>query len=293
MSTTRIHKQTIIIGAVCALFVGGMFYMTYGNSDKPIPPEDQVSIFARYDSSTSTPTADWKKQFFAETGSSTIVVKNSSNDQTTSNEELTATDRLGRDFLTQYAMLHQAGLANNNAVVSSTVANLLNQDYLTENLYKEYSEKDVRLSSVSDDASLRVYGNKVGLLLKAYSPEKDDAVIALEGMQGKNDDASTILKKHAADYQTVLNNLLAMSVPISMAKPHIGLVNGASQMVYIATSLSGAKTDPLQAITSLKTYESAFKLISMSIIYIKSNLAEKNISYTETEGGSYFNITPQ
>jgi len=289
MAKFYLHKQTAFILVVCCIAVLGAFFYTYRQS--PSAPEQTPSVFARYDGSdqdTSTST-DWKKMFFDTTTSSTSFSTSKSSGSALS-EKLTATDQFSRDVFAQFALLHQAGLTNNKTVVSSTLATLLSKDYTSDNQPKTYSLSDVIVNPNNDIPTLKAYGNTLGLLLKAYTPKKDDASIALAGIQGKDPNASQELLSHASDYQTVLKNLLKMSVPKNVVSAHVGLENGASQMIYIATALASTQKDPILAISGLKMYQSAFTTVADNLLLIKATLISAGIHYLDTEGGSYFNI---
>ena len=170
------------------------------------------------------------------------------------------------------------------------MASILTNDYGATDKIKVYSINNVIITANDNTDALRNYGNALGLLLKAYTPKIDDASIALAGIQGKNPNAAHELKDHATSYQIILNNLIKMPVPQSVSTAHLALENGASNMIYIANSLSAAQNDPVLAINGLKLYKDTFTSISNSLVYIKATMFKANIHYLETEGGSYFNL---
>ena len=293
------NKQTIIIFIVCIAAIIGIVIYVEGKIPKtPVANADQPSIFARAqdefnDTSLSTST-DWQKAFLdTATTSKSFKTPTKSAATGSSTENLTDTDKFGRGLFSQYVSLKQVGLNNDPAIVSSTISSLLAQTDLMSDKPKEYSMNDIRVSSDTSVTALKAYGNAVGSLLKANTPAKDDATIALAGIQGKDPTYTQELGDNIVKYKVILSTLLSTPVPPSVSPYHLALVNGASYMVFISSALQSAEKDPLHALAGLKMYSTAFPLILENLVNVRLALASAGITYNASEGGSFFNPKTQ
>lgn len=291
-------KQTVIIFVVCAIaLVGTVIYVGKQAPKKAGTNIDQHSIFTRaqdeFASTTISTSTDWKSAFL-EAGSSSNsfkLPKKSTTASTTSG--LTATENFGRGLFAQYVSLKQVGLNSNTDVVSSTISSLIAQSSATGDQPREYSLSDITISSDKSNANLKTYGNIVGQLLKTYSPIRDDATIALAGMQGTDPKYVEELAANTVKYKVILATLINTPAPQSVSQYHLALVNGASYMIFISTALQASQTDPLRALNGLKLYSTAYPLILQNMIAIRAILGLAGITYNASEGGSFFNLKTQ
>ena len=291
-------KQTIIIFVVCiAALAGTVIYVGKQAPKKTETNIDQHSIFARaqdeFASTTIGTTTDWKSAFI-EAGTSSAsfkLPKKSVATATTSN--LTATENFGRGLFAQYVSLKQVGLNSNTDIVSSTISSLIAQSDATGNQPREYSLSDIIVSSDKSTSALKTYGNTVGQLLKTYSPARDDATIALAGMQGTDSKYVEELGANIVKYKMILTTLLNTSAPQSVSQYHLALVNGASYMIFISSALQASQTDPFRALNGLKLYSTAYPLILQNMIAVRATLGLAGITYSASEGGSFFNLKTQ
>ncbi len=289
MAKFYLHKQTFVIAIVCFLAVGATAGYTYW---QPAPIEPQN--IAVDDATTSTNTiiadnADWKK-LFLNSSSTAINLKSGNSNDSADEGPLTLTDQFSRDTFAEFALLNQAGLTGNTAVVSSTVATILSKESSSFNAPREYSTDDVTFSLTNDTASLKSYGNTLGQILETYSPQKSSASIAFAGIQGKDTSYIDELNANAKNYQKILKNLLKTPVPPAISSSHVSLINGISNMQFISTSLGLVQTDPLLSMNSLQMYQNSYTEILGGLIGIRKALTDAGIKYAPTESGSYLNI---
>ena len=291
-------KQTIIISFVCLAAIAGM--AIYVDRKSPIqsePTKTQLSVFAKaqdmFDNSPISTSTDWKKAFL-ETGTSSASFKTPIKvTPKATDDALTATDKFGRGLFSQYVSLKQVGLNTDSAVVSSTISSLLAQSAASGDKPREYTSSDININPDTSVAALKQYGNITGSLFITNAPIKDDATLALAGMQNKDPNYKEELGANIVKYKVVLARLLAIPVPRSVRSYHLNLVNGASQMIYIASALQVSETDPMRAMSGLKMYSTAFPLVIQNMAMIRNALGSSGITYLPTEGGSFYKITIQ
>jgi hypothetical protein len=294
MLTLHPQKQTVVISVVCLAAVAITAIYVYGQTPSKQGTDSQlVSVSTKTDighagmAAIGTST-DWKKQFFGNGSPDGSFTPAQGSPSTGSEENVTATDQLSRDVFTQLVNLKQTGLLNNSEMVSTTVSDLLAKASSASDSPRTYTINDILVSPNDSVTALKTYGNNVGSLLQTYTPKQDSAKIALDGMQGKDASYSEELQANATVYRTILNGLLAITAPQSMSAYHLGLVNAASDMIYISTAFSAAGTDPMGAINGLGMYQTAYTLGLKNLITIRNTLHAAGIVYGSSEGGSFF-----
>jgi hypothetical protein len=288
------HRQTIIIFIVCCVLVAGT--VVYTRIQQPPEFHSQtvmeplgIGLATSSVTITTSTSTDWKKLFFNENSSAFSL----STKKTASSSDagaLSPTEQLGRDAFIEFAFLHKAGLADNASVVSSTVATIVAKDFSSISKPDMYTADSVILAPTDDAASLKAYGNELGQLLKAYAPAQSSISIAFDGWQGNDSTYMDELKSNAADYQNILNGLLSMPVPESLASHHLGLINGINYTHYVTTSLMLIKSDPVDALAGIQSYQTAFSLVVDNLVPIRKSLKDAGITYDPSEPGSYLNI---
>jgi len=292
MSTPNPRRQTIVILIVCVVAVAGTWWYTSDHSavtEQKKAEQARPSVFAvaRQDvSGTALTSSDWKKAFIEST-SSVAYKPGAAGSAAGTPENLTATQKFSQDFFTQYVNMKQLGLSGDSGVVSSTVSTLLAQDYSSpSDQPRQYSDTDIHMGSSDDTAALRAYGNALGALMQNYAPTNDDASLALAGLRHEDPNYVQELAANVTNYKIILAKLLAMPVPPSLAEYHLGLVNGASDMISIASAFQASETDPMRAISALSSYQNAYQLVLSNILYVDKAFIDAGISYGPGESGS-------
>ncbi|MEI6396547.1 MAG: hypothetical protein WCO48_00515 [Candidatus Taylorbacteria bacterium] len=280
-------RQTIVVSVICLLIVVATLVIVYGfpgnNPANNGVVADATASLASQNMSTST---DWQKSFYEVSGTSTkpygadLAATTNSGSST---EILTNTDILGRNFLTVYSQMHQAGIESDSQTVS-TVANKLASNSLagvgSPNIYYGNDIKIVADSS----ANAGTYAKSLSVILSGSIPSENEAVIADNAFQ-KND--MTILKKIdpvIAGYNKTIKSLLATPVPQSASQYHIDLVNGFSMQVYNATALRHVDSDPVLSLAAIGQVIPALQRISTALVNLQR--------YFNTSGVTFIAPTP-
>lgn len=291
-------KQTIIIFFVCLAAIAGMaIYVDRNSPTKPETTNTQPSVFAKaqdmFENSPIGTSTEWKKAFL-ETGASSTSFKTPVKVAPVNTDDtLTATNKFGRGLFSQYVSLKQVGLMNDPTIVSSTISSLLAQSYSNSDMPKEYSLSDIHINPDTSVEALKQYGNVTGTLFATNAPLKDDATLALAGMQKKDPNYKEELDANIVKYKTVLARLLTILVPKSVSSYHLNIINGTSQMIYIASALQVSESDPMRAMGGLKMYGTAFPLVIQNMTMLRNALGVSGITYLPNEGGSFYKLIIQ
>ncbi len=293
MSTFNPRKQTVIISLFCIAAVVAVSLYTYSKTSQ------RNALVGKNTSIESLPSADavlsanddWKKAFISST--STPIKKGDVTATAGTGLSDTLTAQFGRQFFTQYVNLKQSGLIDDPEVVDSITNSLLSQEFLNPDREVVYGFVDIVISPNESDSALREYGNKIGFILKTYTPEKSDAYIAYTGIQKGNTSYIKELDSNIAKYKTMVAQLLKVPTPSSVSQNHLDLINGINGLSSIAFALKSMGSDPLLGMVELSTFDDTATLLASGMNSIKSAIFSAGISYSSSEGGSYFDFSNQ
>lgn len=185
---------------------------------------------------------------------------------------LTATDLLGREFLTKYAEMHQAGLTTDPQTVDNVTSQLVNDSLANVPTPVAYAISSIRKMQTTDVGTLKTYAEKVRGILSAYIPDQDhnEAVIAEQALD-QND--MTILKfidPVITNYRTAIKTLLAMPVPGPIASYHLQLINGINIALFNAQSLRNINTDPVKGMAAISMEIAGLQAMNDAMTSIKT-----------------------
>lgn len=267
------HKQTVIVFIVCAIVITAALYSmpARNNPDSTgiqATASGDIKADLTVDSGTSATIAnndDWKKQFFDGAAVSHATAAN--NSAAPVETPLTLTDKIGRDFFTQYVRIKQAGL-DGDATAVSNVANDLSGSLSDSLKPAVYVMADIKAISDSS-AAANAYAKDLALALK-YMPAADAAEIANSAFDKGDMNLLKGIDPIIVSYQNLRTALVAMSAPQSVSQYHLNLVNGVSKVLFNAQALRKLEVDPAQSLAALSVYLTAFQSMSNSLNNIQS-----------------------
>ncbi len=203
--------------------------------------------------------------------------------------ELSSTDKLARDFFTRYMELNQQGMAADAGSQTELIGQIM-QNGLVLNKPKAYDLKDIVVSADSSKAAIQSYGNQLGALYKKYyDPQSGNEVtIAKQSLDEENPDLLKQIDPIIAIYTNILNGLLKIHAPGSLAANHLNMVNSFSTLLFSAQSLRKVDTDTLAGVQGTSVWLGAVTALNTSFNALKSSFAANGIVYGPSEGGSFF-----
>jgi hypothetical protein len=145
---------------------------------------------------------------------------------------------------------------------------------------KVYTFADIKIGKDDSVNASLLYGQELGALFKNNNALGNEAVYARDGEE-QND--PTILAKIdpiIADYKNILNGLLNITAPPSIASMHLDLVNAMSERLSTAELLQIVNTDPAaglqgagQYLNSLQDFSKAFQQIEQYFGVLKNDFS--------------------
>jgi uncharacterized Zn ribbon protein len=210
-----------------------------------------------------------------------------------SSENLTTTDKFGRDIFAKYIELKQAGLASDPDSQQEIIREILSSGEFF--VYKKiYTMEDVNTSDIYDSESLRAYGNQVATVFqKNMSRARDEATIVKDSLDKDDPNILKELDPIIASDKAILNGLLAMQVPKVAARPHLDLINAVSGATFVAQSLRQSNADPLVALQAIGEYQNTSRDLFDSLNQLKTMFSLSFIKFSSTEPGYVFSASLQ
>ncbi len=229
---------------------------------------------------------DWEEELLR--GEEPIIINASG----TYSAPETLTGQFGVDFFTEIAEAQTLGsyAPSQEVLVQNqlTVAEIQNRDKL-------YTKTDLFVSDNTSETALRLYGNDVAHIME-NAPESIselEAVILRDALFSQNKDRLNDLDPIAANYRYIRDNLLALSVPSSLANEHLDLVNIFNIMLNNIEGMRLAFDDPLKTMFRIRRYEQDVQGMYLVFQNLLLSLNNKNIDFNETEPGfAFYAFTP-
>lgn len=173
----------------------------------------------------------------------------SSTEGTSQQEDLTGTDLVGRQLISDYLSLANSGQDTDTNL--STLTNKYIESIPTLVTAEQVTYADLVYGN-SDKVSLATYDNKIELIYNQYTSK----LVALQSTPGlKNIDMSSefsaSMNKMGDLYQETAKELKKVTVPSIVAEQHLKLVNAYLKNSVAAYSISTMGDDPATAFAGL------------------------------------------
>lgn len=248
------RKQTVLILVVCILVVGGVSLYAYGGFSGLSGIRSQSTAYLTDVSASPAgmipENSDWQKQFLGINATSTSLKKTAKTVPSAPPENLTATDILGRAFITKYGELKQAGLEKDAGSIEKIMGQVTAETVARLPGPKTFSPADIRLAASSTEA-LTIYGKAVMSIFYRYMPKQNEAEIAHQAFVDDNMEDLKKIDPVIAGYRSMQSALLATPVPVPLASYHINLIDAVSMALYNAESFRHMDTDPVRGLAAV------------------------------------------
>ncbi len=280
------HKLTALISVVCILAVLGTFAYTRYTETSKTTEATAVDMTSQENPAINAST-DWKKQFSSGSSTSPLSTQAKKSAVVAPPENLTLTDKVGRNFLVGYVQLEQAGLIKDPAALQDAADYMIQNTVLNASAPRQYTAAQIHVTS-DTVASVRAYGNEVGAAFATYSPRVDAANIAVEAYEKDDMNLLEGIDPIISGYQKTITALQSAPVPTSLTQQHLSLLNGLSSIVYVAQGLRNSEKDPMQAMIALGTYGAALNVLQSGLRDLKNYFTTNSISFAAGEPGASF-----
>ena len=207
------------------------------------------------------------------------------------NENLTATERLGREFFANFLAAQQSGIPmteesmqeNMQTLVANT-ASLLNT--------RKYTTADIVIISDSNKDALKTYGNALGEIALRYTPKNDpgenEITVLNTAVQNKKYAELEKLDPRIGAATKTLDGAIALPTPQNIASLHIHLLNAMSGYKEMLSGIRAAENDPVRALIALGNYQKDLVAFAGALRDIGRYFKKQGIDFGTKESGYVF-----
>lgn len=139
--------------------------------------------------------------------------------------------------------------------------------------------------------SLRTYGNELVSIMDRNAHRSDSEMIIVEkALEAEDATLLEQLEPLEKAYRNTLTETLRMSVPDTLAKEHVDLLNAYEAILLDIIAMQEVFTDPLYGIARMRAYERDVDSLTNALRSIGSILDAGGIRYAGDEPGKFFYI---
>lgn len=194
--------------------------------------------------STSPDLFSFKKQNVTKSGTSTASLPP------------TTTEALARDLLLEYVTTKRAlgQVAMTDADAQVAAERLVQKIKLPQG--KQYSAKDIVISSNNSTLAIKTYADEIRASLLAFSASTVSGDIEVVYMSPKTDNAKrqSAYRHTMMRYDKLIKELLASNTPSSIASLHLRLVQAYANREHSVKTMMEIFTDPIKGFAALTEY---------------------------------------
>jgi len=269
----------IIVGVI---IVGGAFVFAEYRNVIPAQTEYTAPVVSAYSvNATSTAMADndWQKVLVGTNPTAAKQKSLSGGTRLAQSQPLTETDLIGQALVAQYLQLGQSGTAVNSNSINAAVSQVLNNPNIVTPA-KTYTFADIKIGKDDGATSTLKYGAALGTLFNNNNTQENDEAVDARDSVEQND--PTILAKIdpiITAYKNILNGLLAMTSPPTLAKIHLDFINAMSERLSTAELLRKINIDPAAGLRGAGQYINGLNDLSDAFHELQRYLGTRGINF--------------
>jgi type II secretory pathway pseudopilin PulG len=203
-------------------------------------------------------------------------------------ENLTLTDKFGRDIFSRYMELREAGLSSDPESQAEIVRSLIETGAFL--VYpKTYTEADIVVIDKHDSETVKEYGNQIGLIFQKNTiSTRSEGAIVKDSLEKNDPKILTELDPIIESYRRIEGELKLVTVPRGAVQVHIDILNSMGLAIYTAESMKKSFVDPLIALQGVGKYQEASAKIFEAIRSLQTFFALSFVTFSPSEPGAIF-----
>lgn len=206
-----------------------------------------------------------KKITFADTPDATYIENKKKEldlEAAVNNENLTETEKFAREFFASYAALKSSGEVDKEAI--NSFSNALGESIINNDLSDKYRDTDLKITSEESLEKKQNYYLSLQNNFNKYKSEGlgDELVLAGSSVgtysginTSDNKTEQEKLFKIGTAYKNFAKDILKTSVPESLAKYHLTIVNKAYNTGVSVQGMAQIISDPIVGLSGLSQYQ--------------------------------------
>jgi hypothetical protein len=265
---------------ILAIGIVGFVIIAFGgdNSEKAINKVEKLSNLAPGQKVTIPENSNWSNELSA--------LDFEGNKEEFQIDPNNLTDNLSVSFIANYMNSNQTGQLD-----PITKDDLINTAVEYASNSSEYNPSLPTFKIVPDDGkwSIAVYGEWIGLILRAYKPVEAKNELEILNQFGVNQDPSRLgeLKIVAESYESIALAFKNMPVPKTFEQSHTNMIIGMEAIAISLGDLALTVEDPVRALFALKKYTEGSQLFANSLQATIDYIKSAKIIYRQGDGGYY------
>lgn len=179
---------------------------------------------------------------------------------------------------------------NAEQLINLTTADLNN--YLYDD---EFTKEDLTISSNNSPAALKTYGNRIALITEENSIEgetENELDILNRALKTADETEIAKLDPIITSYEGLVEDMLAITVPDSMIKEHLSLLNVYQALLNDLKAFRNVFSDAVVSIIRYQRYVADALALYTAIENLYQKLSQAGIQWTESDPASDFVTLP-
>ncbi len=209
---------------------------------------------------------DWKKILTNITEASSTVVNLTQNKGDDTFDETSLTGQMSRDFMSEYLLLKKGNKTLTQADINKIINDVSSAPQYSQTQAAVYIASNLHVIYQNDKATSEKYKQNINLILKTRSLQiKDNPVWILDYRAGQPQSVSASVNQSedavlgrldavTSVGQSIISDLLNVSVPSDAVSIHLSLLNAFSHLLSDVQSMRLITSDPVKAMVGLSQY---------------------------------------
>lgn len=207
-------------------------------------------------------------------------------------ENLTVTERLGREFFATYLAARQSGEPVTSESMRESIETLVGTAASTETA-PTYSSADLTISTQKGTAAVKAYGNNMGDIVIRYSPKdikemENELALFSRAIQTQKYAELEKLDVTVEGYTRIIRDALALPIPQEVSPLHLRLINAMSAYKETVAGLRNAERDPVLGLVAMGNYKKHFLGLYNAILDTGKYFDAQGVRFGGKEGGAIF-----
>ena len=218
----------------------------------------------------------------------------------TSTISINATEMMGRELLTNYLNTKKINTDLSQTEIQSIIQNALYN--LPEIKFKTYTDKDIIISTASDNESLRIYTNKIAeIILNNFKIETESVDNIINDAADINTDTNIDgqIEKIFVRFDPLVtknkksvDDLLKISVPKVLVNEHLSLLNSFQGIYQSLDTMQKSADDTVILVLVKNSYPDTNQNLVDSLLAMTKKLSSLKVNFKSKNDYGYqlFNV---
>ncbi|OHA14409.1 MAG: hypothetical protein A2909_00045 [Candidatus Tagabacteria bacterium RIFCSPLOWO2_01_FULL_39_11] len=206
-------------------------------------------------------------------------------------ENLTLTEKTGRDFFAQFLALKSQNLPKEQ--IQEDIINSLFANISVSPSLDVYKTSDIKISYDNSKENVKKYINSLGYVFKDFDAVTESELEIIK--QSFDEEKDEIipenfqkLGKNKSVYEGAALKLLALKTPLNYKNSHLELINNFNNTALAIGKMEKLTEDPALAMTGLEEYRRETEKAVDFLKNLKTRLEKDNITISSYEDGYVF-----